>query len=1145
MKTRLATGSRGSTVAASSTRDSQPRGLTVPCGSQYLNLGSPNLQLERKPQPNNGRISSPTLSQTSTRTAKSCSTIVDATSAVPSAFMIGSSTSVSRRAAAVRDNPLKALIKASAQRVVSCHAGKSSAHSLVSSVSAPALARHDELMLSTPPRREHPPPDQRLDNASTKGDDDGPESPLWVAHAPSVAPSASSSQRAPARKNVSWQPPPPSLAERSAADFERVQREGRERLETALEERQRLRESVFALSHAHRGLSDVVEARSGERTAHAPPPLQLPAVPRPLAQSESAPVILRGRRGMAAAARAAASGSTASGSGAAGGGAGGGMAGRSSLGGCGSLETPSFESNDATLHASARHSARLGFESNDATLHASARHSARLGFESNDATLATSSALRCSHGAPTVAPPALTPAPLAQPRPLRLRSSQSEGALEGGIALPRGPPPCMQVLATAREGALEGGRAVPRAHSAAGPRRPSGPPPAQPSRGRSAGARVPATALAHLGAPTLNNGGSDGRGLECALSRMADLANAAADDAHDDASSITGASVGAGSCRTDSSLNFASAGSSRYHPRPPLKPSASLPALCGRRTLWRDACDRIGGADGGALRLWTALTLKDKHRSEAEGARWGRQNPEEAAEIVGTLFDTLRALLIPAEPILGKPSQQPILGRVAPRAPPPPPPSQQPTQPAQPVAPPLVEALFQRLAPLMITREGARELLLPLLRLAASHAGMPTDDLKRLTIEYAFPAAPKVDAFECLHGEAALADAALAGLAAAANDATANNAAALDAAANDAAAAPVVAATSPVALGGRPFGAAAYDGQSDVETARTPLPPSLARVANGRGTRPKLSALAAAMAAAQGEAASPVAALTSTPASAASASSASSAAISTISAAASSISAASSTAIATSFTSSRTAASSCSTDYSAQMSWLARAEKEAAEEAAVEEEHSAILGAASPDSAPRPVRRLHARLRAALASSPLSAALSAATPPSHESRESTTAASSSTPPSQDSSTSFDCNRPTRYLSPHPPHPPRPPADAPAPAQQEHAPLRPTQRPGSAARHASGHISSSLVVAARRGLEAYHAAVSSPADKGSERTPMRPERRPLVKEASPATGSEHSTETKHRSRLSQMAREIGAAARSNISAPRMDLAAISR
>jgi hypothetical protein len=1136
--------------------------LTVPCGSQYLNLGSPNLQLERKPQPNNGRISSPTLSQTSTRTAKSCSTIVDATSAVPSAFMIGFSTSVSRRAAAVRDNPLKALIKASAQRVVSCHAGKSSAHSLVSSVSAPALARHDELMLSTPPRREHPPPDQRLDNASTKGDDDGPESPLWVAHAPSVAPSASSSQRAPARKNVSWQPPPPSLAERSAADFERVQREGRERLETALEERQRLRESVFALSHAHRGLSDVVEARSGERTAHAPPPLQLPAVPRPLAQSESAPAILRGRRGMAAAAaRAAASGSTASGSGAAGGGAGGGMAGRSSLGGCGSLEPPSlttlhasahhsarleppsFESNDATMHASARHSARLGIESNDATLHASARHSARLGFESNDATLATSSALRCSHGAPTVAPPALTPAPLAQPRPLRLRSSQSEGALEGGLALPRGPTPCMQVLATAREGALEGGRAVPRAHSAAGPRRPSGPPPAQPSRGRSAGARVPATALAHLGAPPLNNGGSDGRGLECALSRMADLANAAADDAHDDASSITGASVGAGSCRTDSSLNFASAGSSRYHPRPPLKPSASLPALCGRRTLWRDACDRIGGADGGALRLWTALTLKDKHRSEAEGARWGRQNPEEAAEMVGTLFDTLRALLIPAEPIsgkpshqpmLGKPSQQPILGRVAPRAPPPPPPSQQPTQPAQPVAPPLVEALFQRLAPLMITREGARELLLPLLRLAASHAGVPTDDLKRLTIEYAFPAAPKVDPFECLHGEAALADAALAGLAAAANDAAANNAAALDAAANDDAAAPVAAATSPVALGGRPFGATAYDGQPNVETARTPLPPSLARVANGRGTRPKLSALAAAMAAAQGEAVSPVAALTSTPASAASASSA---AISTISAAASSISAASSTAIATSFTSSRTAASSCSTDYSAQMSWLARAEKEAAEEAAVEEDHSAVLGAASPDSAPRPVRRLHARLRAALASSPLSAALSAATPPSHE--------SSSTPPSQDSSTCLDCNRPTRYLSPHPPPPPRPPADAPAPAQQEHAPLRPTQRPGSAARHASGHISSSLVVAARRGLEAYHAAVSSPADKSLERTPMRPERRPLVKEASPATGSEHGTETKHRSRLSQMAREIGAAARSNISAPRMDLAAISR
>jgi hypothetical protein len=41
----------------------------------------------------------------------------------------------------------------------------------------------------------------------------------------------------------------------------------------------------------------------------------------------------------------------------------------------------------------------------------------------------------------------------------------------------------------------------------------------------------------------------------------------------------------------------------------------------------------------------------------------------------------------------------------------------------------------------------------------------------------------------------------------------------------------------------------------------------------------------------------------------------------------------------------------------AQKSWLARAEEEAAEEAAVEEEHSAVLGNASPDSARRPVRR--------------------------------------------------------------------------------------------------------------------------------------------------------------------------------------------
>ena len=150
---------------------------------------------------------------------------------------------------------------------------------------------------------------------------------------------------------------------------------------------------------------------------------------------------------------------------------------------------------------------------------------------------------------------------------------------------------------------------------------------------------MPVTALSRLGEPALT-GGSDAHGLESALSHMADLVNVAADDA----SSITGASVGAGSSRTNSSINLASAGSSRCHPRPPLKSSASLPDLCGRRTLWRDACERIGGADGGALRLWTALTLKDKHRTEAEGARWGRENPAEAAEMVGTLFGTLRAI---------------------------------------------------------------------------------------------------------------------------------------------------------------------------------------------------------------------------------------------------------------------------------------------------------------------------------------------------------------------------------------------------------------------------------------------------------------------------------------------------------------------
>ena len=141
-------------------------------------------------------------------------------------------------------------------------------------------------------------------------------------------------------------------------------------------------------------------------------------------------------------------------------------------------------------------------------------------------------------------------------------------------------------------------------------------------------------------------------------------------------------------------------------------PAAAAPATAARRRLrsgllWDEAAVEISRRDGGGLGLWQAMRDKAANRGPTEGARWLRAAPKESSEIVEGLFDDLRALLgtrpAPAVRELGT-----------------------------------VERLFQAASHTMINREGGRELLLPLLRVAAAYAGLPEDQTRRLVVEYAF-----------------------------------------------------------------------------------------------------------------------------------------------------------------------------------------------------------------------------------------------------------------------------------------------------------------------------------------------------------------------------------------------------------------------
>ena len=58
----------------------------------------------------------------------------------------------------------------------------------------------------------------------------------------------------------------------------------------------------------------------------------------------------------------------------------------------------------------------------------------------------------------------------------------------------------------------------------------------------------------------------------------------------------------------------------------------------------------------------------------------------------------------------------------------------------------LVECLFKLCSPLMLGREGARELLLPMLRVAADHAAIGAEEARRLQLQYAYPPAESKDA---------------------------------------------------------------------------------------------------------------------------------------------------------------------------------------------------------------------------------------------------------------------------------------------------------------------------------------------------------------------------------------------------------------
>ena len=142
---------------------------------------------------------------------------------------------------------------------------------------------------------------------------------------------------------------------------------------------------------------------------------------------------------------------------------------------------------------------------------------------------------------------------------------------------------------------------------------------------------------------------------------------------------------------------------------PPAKPGSHPLGRLGRPTLWHLASEQISSTDGGSLGLWQALKEKAAGRKGLPAAL----DPEDAIGLLQDLFDTLRELLEDA--------RMPVGGE-------------------------LVECLFKACAVHMLNLDGARELLLPMLRVAAEHANISSEEARRLQLQYAFPSAESKEA---------------------------------------------------------------------------------------------------------------------------------------------------------------------------------------------------------------------------------------------------------------------------------------------------------------------------------------------------------------------------------------------------------------
>lgn len=127
-------------------------------------------------------------------------------------------------------------------------------------------------------------------------------------------------------------------------------------------------------------------------------------------------------------------------------------------------------------------------------------------------------------------------------------------------------------------------------------------------------------------------------------------------------------------------------------------------------SLWQQAAAAIGASDGGRLRLWQAMQDKGRARKAGEGARWVREAPEESATVCNALFDEVRVQLA--------------------------------RQPPPRIDHDLVTKLFAATSHLMVTQEGGRELLLPLLHVACEHASLSLDQIRNLHTEYCYAADP-------------------------------------------------------------------------------------------------------------------------------------------------------------------------------------------------------------------------------------------------------------------------------------------------------------------------------------------------------------------------------------------------------------------